>query len=221
MSGKENSEDGPKIEPSAEMVEALRDATEAVEARSVAVATEGGPEAEDLTMEALAAELETLKEEFESRCKELEEYIDRYTRLQAEFDNFRRRSLKEKQETLQYGHQNLIKDLLATVDNLERALEHADSDQETDSRSVLAGIELVRSEFLGALGKNGVRVVDPAGEPFDPNFHEAMGQVAAEDAAPNSVVEVLQKGYVLQDRMLRPARVLVAKQPDGQQTGES
>jgi molecular chaperone GrpE len=221
MSEKEKSEEGPKIEPSAEMAEALRDATAAVDARRAAGSTAGDPSTEGFTIEALATELEALKEEFESRCKELAEYTDRYTRLQAEFDNFRRRSIKEKQETLQYGQQNLIKDLLATVDNLERALEHADPDQDTDVGSVLAGVDLVRSELLGALGKNGVKVVDPAGEPFDPNYHEAMGQIPLEDTVPNSVVQVLQKGYVLQDRMLRPARVLVSKQPDGEETGGS
>jgi molecular chaperone GrpE len=161
-------------------------------------------------MEALIAELQSMKEEFESRCKEVDEVTDRYTRLQAEFENFRRRSLKEKQEALQYGQQNLIKDLLATVDNLERALDHTAPDQEADLNSVLEGVALVQREFLTALGKVGVKQLDPAGEAFDPNYHEAMGQVSAEGVEPNSVVQVLQKGYVLQDRMLRPARVLVA-----------
>ncbi|MFP6640778.1 MAG: nucleotide exchange factor GrpE, partial [Myxococcota bacterium] len=120
-----------------------------------------------------------------------------------------------------YGQQNLIKDLLSTVDNLERALEHGDLDQEADFQSVLDGLGLVHREFLAALGKCGVKVVDPGGEPFDPNHHEAMGQIPAEGAEPNTVVEVLQKGYLLQDRMLRPARVLVAKEPQDEGAGES
>jgi len=201
---------GPKIEPSEEMEEALREAEASVEALRGGTETSGSGSADEKTMEALIAELQSMKEEFEARCNEVEELTDRYTRLQAEFENFRRRSLKEKQEALQYGQQNLIKDLLATVDNLERALEHADPSQEIDLSSVLEGVGLVQREFLTALGKVGVKQVDPAGEAFDPNFHEAMGQIPVEGVEPNSVVQVLQKGYVLQDRMLRPARVLVA-----------
>ena len=211
MSDQKENGVGPKIEPSEEMEEALREATASVEARREGADTpSAATSADERTMEALIAELQSMKEEFEARCKEADEVTDRYTRLQAEFENFRRRSLKEKQEALQYGQQNLIKDLLATVDNLERALEHAAPGQEADLSSVLEGVALVQREFLTALGKLGVKQVDPAGEAFDPNYHEAMGQVPAEGVEPNSVVQVLQKGYVLQDRMLRPARVLVA-----------
>jgi molecular chaperone GrpE len=210
MSDQEEVAGGPQIEPSEEMEDALREATASVEARREGSENSTGASADEKTMEALIAELQSMKEEFEARCKEAEELKDRYARLQAEFENFRRRSLKEKQEALQYGQQNLIKDLLATVDNLERALEHADPGHESDLSSVLEGVALVQREFLTALGKVGVKQVDPAGEAFDPNFHEAMGQVPAQGVEPNSVVQVLQKGYVLQDRMLRPARVLVA-----------
>ena len=211
MSDQKENGAGPKIEPSEEMEEALREATASVEARREgADTTTAATSADERTMEALITELQAMKEEFEARCNEVAELTDRYTRLQAEFENFRRRSLKEKQEALQYGQQNLIKDLLATVDNLERALEHAAPGQDADLNSVLEGVALVQREFLTALGKEGVKQVDPAGEVFDPNFHEAMGQVSAEGVEPNSVVQVLQKGYVLQDRMLRPARVLVA-----------
>jgi molecular chaperone GrpE len=134
-------------------------------------------------------------------------------RLQAEFENFRRRSLKERQESLQYGHQNLVKDLLATVDNLERAIAHSAEDAAASMESVLQGVELVQSDLLGALGKHGVRVVEPIKESFDPAFHEAMGQVPDASVEANSVVQVLQKGYLINDRMLRPARVLVAREP--------
>jgi molecular chaperone GrpE len=134
-------------------------------------------------------------------------------RLQAEFENFRRRSLKERQESLQYGHQNLVKDLLASVDNLERALAHSQEDASADMESVVQGVELVKRELLGALGKHGVKVIEPLGEAFDPAFHEAMGQLPDASVEPNSVLEVLQKGYMINDRMLRPARVLLAREP--------
>ena len=221
MSEQDQNGSGPKIEPTPEMAEALKEATEAVEARRAGDASGQPLSVDERTVEALVGELQDLKEEFESRCKEVDDLTDRHTRLQAEFENFRRRSLKEKQEALQYGQQNLIKDLLSTVDNLERALEHGDLDQKTDVQSVLDGLDLVHREFLGALGKCGVKVVDPGGQPFDPSQHEAMGEISAEGAEPNTVVQVLQKGYLLQDRMLRPARVLVAKEPQGEEPEES
>jgi molecular chaperone GrpE len=205
-------EEVPAIATSDEMEAALREAAEAVDERR------RGPDAgeispDKMTIEMLSQELQSLKEEFEARCKELEEANDRHARLQAEFENFRRRNLKERQESLQYGHQNLVKDLLSTVDNLERAVGHTEQSDDVNLESVLQGVALVQREFLAALGKQGVKEIDPAGEPFDPTFHEAMGQVPDSAVAANTVVQVLQKGYLLQDRMLRPARVMVARAP--------
>lgn len=217
----DNNDDNPKLEPSDEMAAALREAEASLDERhrhgpggdppGSADGSERSPD--KLTIEMLSHELQSLKDEFESRTKELEEARERYVRLQAEFENFRRRTLKEKQESLRYGQQNLIKDLLSTVDNLERALGHGEQNADADLQSILQGVELVHRELLAALAKQGVKVVDPVGEPFDPAYHEAMGQVPSTEVPPNGVVQVLQKGYLLQDRMLRPARVLVAKAP--------
>lgn len=210
----ENEEAGASIEPSDELAEALRQAEVAVEDRRRDAGgddpAEASGSADKMTIELLSQELQSLKEAFEARNKELEEANERHLRLQAEFENFRRRTLKEKQESLQYGQQNLIKDLLSAVDNLERALGHVDENSDADLQSVLQGVELVHRELLAALGKHGVQVVDPEGEEFDPAYHEAMGQIPSDQVAPNGVVQVLQKGYLLKDRMLRPARVLVA-----------
>lgn len=210
----DDNEEGPVIEPSDEMAEALREAEEAVESRRRGAGDPATQSPDKITIELLSQELRSLKEAFESRCKELEEEKERFLRLQAEFENFRRRTLKEKQESLQYGQQNLVKDLLSPVDNLERALGHVEQNADADLQSVLQGVELVLREILAALGKHGVKSVDPAGQAFDPAFHEAMGQVPSSEVPPNGVVQVLQKGYMLQDRMLRPARVLVARAPE-------
>ncbi len=191
----------PSVEPSEELAEALREAAEAV----APPATDPG---ESDTAEAAGPGEEAL-----AQTGELDEARDRLVRLQAEFENFRRRSLKERQESLQYGHQNLVKDLLGTVDNLERAIAHSKEDASASMESVLKGVELVQRELLGALGKHGVKVVEPLKEVFDPTFHEAMGQLPDASVAPNSVLQVLQKGYLINDRMLRPARVLVAREP--------
>ncbi len=204
-------EDEPRITASDEMEEALREATESVSKPKPGAG--GAASADKMTIEMLSNELQSLKDEFESRGKELEEANDRHVRLQAEFDNFRRRSLKERQESLQYGHQNLVKDLLGAVDNLERALEHADQNMDADLQSVLQGVGLVHREILAAMGKHGVQSIDPVDAVFDPTFHEAMGQVPSATVEPNTVTQVLQKGYLLKDRMLRPARVMVARVP--------
>ena len=195
----QEAEESPTVEPGEELAQALREASESVTESEPA---EGSPSPEPDPEEKIAAQ-----------AAELEQAQDRLVRLQAEFENFRRRSLKERQESLQYGHQNLVKDLLATVDNLERAIAHSAEDAAASMESVLQGVELVQSDLLGALGKHGVRVVEPIKESFDPAFHEAMGQVPDASVEANSVVQVLQKGYLINDRMLRPARVLVAREP--------
>jgi len=224
--GSESSDDDPKIDPSDEMAAALAEATASVEKRAAAAAAGGGkppvPETgnlDKLTIEMLSEELQSLKNEYESKLKELEEANDRHLRLQAEFENFRRRTLKERQETLQYGHQNLVKDLLSTVDNLDRALEHASESEGADLQGILQGVDLVRRELLGALGKHGVTEVEAAGAHFDPAVHEAMGQLPDASAAPNTVLQVLQKGYLLRDRMMRPARVIVSRAPTPDKAG--
>ena len=142
---------------------------------------------------------------------ELAETSDRLIRLQADFDNFRKRALKERQEAFQYGSQNLFKDLLSVVDNLDRAIGHARESSGADLETFLQGVELVRRELMGVFGKHHVNEIEALGKPFDPALHEAMAQVEDDSVSPNTVVEVLQKGFALRDRLVRPARVVVAK----------
>ncbi len=140
---------------------------------------------------------------------------DKYVRLLADFDNFRRRAHKDRQDVIQFGHENLVKDLLSTVDNLDRAIEHAHQNDGGDLASLLQGVELVQRELSAVLAQHDVNVIDAEGSEFDPSLHEAMAQVQGDSAPPNSVIEVLQTGYRLRDRLLRPARVVVAKPPAG------
>lgn len=202
----EDEPSGGVLDAGSELEEALRAAEEAIDARGApAMSTD------KRTIEALATELRELREEHENVLKDRDEHKDRHLRLQAEFENFRRRNLKERQEALQYGHQNLVKDLLATVDNLDRAIEHTEESASTELQALLQGVELVRRELLGALAKHGVNPIEAQGKTFDPALHEAMSQVD-DDSVPNAtVVQVLQKGYQLRDRMLRPARVIVSR----------
>lgn len=187
-----------RLAPSEELEAALREAAEAVEARESARGSRGRAAG------AAAEELARVRQE-------LEQLKDRHLRLQADFENHRRRTLKEREETARYGHENLVKDLLATVDNLERAIDHARQSGGGDFQSMLQGVELVQRELLGALAKHGVEPIEPEGDPFDPNLHEAMAQEEADDVSPGTVVRVLQKGYRLRDRLLRPARVMVSR----------
>ena len=193
---------GGSVSPSPELEEALREATEAVEAREAK-----REESEVTEPEALRGELADLQEKM--------------IRLQADFDNFRRRALKERQEAHQYGHENLVKDLLASVDNLDRAIEHARKSDGGDFESMLQGVELVQRELLGALANHGVSEIEAGNVAFDPNVHEAMAQKEDDSVPANTVVEVFQKGYRLRDRLLRPARVVVSKPAAGGDEGEA
>ena len=196
-------ESAGSLAPSPELEEALREAAEAVEGRA-----RGEPRPEDTARvpgpspreSELAAELDVLR--------------DRSLRLHADFENFRRRAARERLEVEQYGHQNLVKELLTVVDNLDRAIDHATRSGGAELESLLQGVELVRRDLLGALGRYGVSRIEARGKPFDPARHEAMAQVDDEAVAPNTVVDELQPGYLLRDRLLRPARVVVSRRED-------
>jgi molecular chaperone GrpE len=178
--------------------------------------------AEELIQEATAAQ-ESRSDggavsELEAKVAELEEKLsttkDLLVRRQADFDNFRRRVLKERQDNQNYGHENFVKELLPVVDNLERALEHAKENEGAEILTgLLEGVELVSRELLGCLQKNGVKPIEAAGKMFDPTVHEAMGQAPDGSVPPNTVVQVFQNGYELRDHLLRPARVIVAMAP--------
>jgi molecular chaperone GrpE len=198
-------------------VEATGDATgDESQAEGAEPAPEGGGKPASLT-ERLAerlADLASPSEDIEKLQAEAKLAQERLMRMQADFENFRRRALKERTEDRQYGHQNLVKDLLSTVDNLDRAIDHAQGATgtgETGLQSLLEGVELVRRELLAALAKHGVSEIEAAGQPFDPSLHEAMAQREDLTVAANTVVEVLEKGYQLRSRLVRPSRVIVAQ----------
>ncbi len=200
------------IAPSAELEEALREAAEAVEAREEARKKPKGGGA----VVAVPREThERVLEELEQAKQEIDSLKERALRLQADFDNHRKRALKERQDAHSYGHEGLARDLLATVDNLDRAIDHAKQSESGDFESMLQGVELVRRELLGVLAHHAVTPVEALGQPFDPNVHEAMAQVESDEASSGTVMQVLQGGYQLRDRLLRPARVVVSRKPEG------
>ena len=137
----------------------------------------------------------------------LEEAENRYLRLQADFDNFRRRSRIELEASAKYRAQNIISDLLPAIDNFERALKMEVENEQ--AKSLKQGVEMVYRSLLDALKNEGVEVIESVGQEFDPHLHQAVMQAEDENYGPNIVVEEFQKGYMLKDRIIRPAMVKV------------
>jgi len=144
---------------------------------------------------------------------ELAEYKDRLLRALAETENVRRRAQREREDGSKYAIAGFAKDLLSAADNLRRALESLPESEAKDerTRSLLAGVAATERELLGVFERHGIKRIDPKGEVFDHNFHQAIFEAERPDQPSGSVVEVLQPGYVLHDRLLRPAMVGVAK----------
>jgi molecular chaperone GrpE len=144
---------------------------------------------------------------------ELAEYKDRLLRALAETENVRRRAQREREDASRYSIAGFAKDLLSAADNLRRALESLPESEAKDqrTRSLLAGVAATERELLGVFERHGIKRIDPQGEPFDHNLHQAIFEAERPDQPSGSVVEVLQPGYVLHDRLLRPAMVGVSK----------
>jgi len=211
-------EAGGTLPPNPELEDALREAMESVESAEH-VGSKPAAAEPDAAEPTTAADTADAGEPAEGDlAEEVKKSRDRLLRLQADFENFRRRALAERRDIYQYGHENLVKDLLTTVDNLDRAIGHARESGGGDIESFLEGVALVQREFLGILSNHSVNEVEAMGKPFDPAVHEAMAQLPEASVEPNTVIDVLQKGYQLRERLLRPARVIVAKAPE--QNGE-
>ncbi|GAA0135963.1 nucleotide exchange factor GrpE [Paenibacillus sp. YSY-4.3] len=146
--------------------------------------------------------------EVEALRAELEEQQQRMLRAQADFDNFRRRTQKEKEELGKYASAKLITELLPVIDNFERAI--ASGEQGADISSYAKGVEMIFRQLEGVLGSEGLKAMETIGEPFNPEFHQAIMQVESDEYEEGIVVEEVQKGYMLKDKVLRPAMVKVS-----------
>ena len=156
-------------------------------------------------------EVEALKKKLEEKEKEAKENYDRFLRMAADFENFKKRAAKEKEDYLKFANEDLIKAILPFVDNLERAVNHAEKVQDTGV--MIEGVRLTIQQIYQALNKFGLSSFESVGKPFDPAMHEAMLAVETDQHEPNQVLEEFQKGYLLNDRLLRPATVSVSKLP--------
>lgn len=162
-------------------------------------------EAPEVSIEGLQAQLASLAAAYESAKEQS-------LRSQAEAQNARRRAEQDIEKAHKFGQEKIVNDLLPVVDNLERALGAIDSSNEA-LNAFAEGIQLTLKSFVDALARHQVLVVNPHGEPFDPNLHQAVSAVPNPDVEPNTVINVFQKGYTLHGRLVRPAMVVVSKAP--------
>ena len=196
--------------------EETSEANERAEASAAETQPSAAPEEDDSEAEADAEAaveadpLDDLNAKLEEALAQLEGYRDQALRAEAEMQNVRRRAERDVANAHKFALEKFLGKLVSVVDSLEKAIESAEQADRTGD-PIVEGVQLCLKLLLDLLEKENVRVLDPVGEPFDPQYHEAMSMIENPDVEPNSVVLVVQKGYVLNDRLVRPAMVMVAK----------
>lgn len=158
---------------------------------------------------ALTQQLEELK----TRAAKADEHWDRLLRTTADFDNFKKRAARERQDAARYANESLIQKLIPVLDNFENAQAAAQTSQGNGMESLQTGIAMVHQQLKSTLAEAGLEEVEAGGKPFDPNLHEAVSQQESADVPEGHVLQQLRKGYKLRERLLRPASVVVAKKP--------
>lgn len=160
--------------------------------------------------EAPLTEEEKLAQELEKANEQIEEQKDKYLRLSAEFDNYRKRTMKEKAELIQNGGEKSISSILPIVDDFERALKNMET--ATDVAAVKEGVELIYNKFMSVLGQNGVKVIETKEQPLDTDYHEAIAVIPApNEALKGKILDCVQTGYILNDKVIRHAKVVVGE----------
>lgn len=160
-------------------------------------------------------EVDNLKRELEAKEKETKENHDKWLRLNAEFDNFKKRMQREKSDFFKYAGENILRDFLPLMDDLERAVKAVKKNQKVED--FIIGIEMIMNKIKNSLASNWVKQVNCVGQPFDPNKHEAVSKVSTTEHENNTIIEELRKGYMYHDRLLRPAMVIVAENISGKE----
>ncbi|MFT6068570.1 MAG: molecular chaperone GrpE [Bacteriovoracaceae bacterium] len=140
-----------------------------------------------------------------------EDFKSKFMYLAAEMENMRRRYEREKEGLIKFGNEKVLSGLLDVVDNLDRSIEAVSADEDEKIKNIVTGLDMVRNQFMEVLTKNGLEEVEALGKEFDPNFHEALAQQPCEGKEDQEVLSVFQKGYILNGRLLRAAKVVVVK----------
>ena len=166
-------------------------------------------ETEDDSVAEVKDPLKELQAKLESKEEEAKETYDRLLRVSADFENYKKRSTREMEEFRKYANQSLLKEMLSVVDNLELAISSSNNEQESD-KNLIEGLNLTLNEILRVLEKFNVKPIEARGKTFDPAFHEAVMREETDDFPEKTVISEFQKGYLIHDRLLRPAMVVVA-----------
>lgn len=189
---------GKKKEKQEPVEQAATDtAAEKVEASETAQQQPAAEESVDLVAELDKAKAESL------------ELRDKMLRMAAEQENFKKRMQRERENALKYAEEDILKELLPTLDNLQRAIEQGHGS--SDASVLLEGVEMTSKGLLNTLEKFGLKAIDKVGEPFDPNFHEALAAEHSDDVPENMILQEYQRGYMFKDRLIRAAKVVVSK----------
>ncbi len=152
-------------------------------------------------------------EELMAKAAKADDHWDRLLRQTADFDNYKKRAARERQEGIKYANESLLEKLVPVMDNFDMALAAASQPQTGSAESLKAGVGMIATQFKTALTESGLEEIDALGKPFDPNWHEAVSQQESADLPEGQVVQQLRKGYKLRDRLLRPAMVIISKKP--------
>lgn len=189
--------------------------TETTEEQILKDAQEIKAEADEIKAdtEEIKEELQEIKEELDAKkaAEGEEDYKGKFFYLAAEMDNMKKRFEREKSNLVKFGNEKVLSGLLEVVDNLDRTVDAIANDEDEKVKNIYQGVEMVRTQFLGVLKSNGLEKIEALGEIFDPNFHEAMAQMPAEGKKDQEVIQVYQHGYSLNGRLLRAAKVVIAK----------
>jgi molecular chaperone GrpE len=169
------------------------------------------PDNGDAAGTAVIHDLEALQARMSDAEQKRDEYLDLLQRTRADFENYQKRALREMIQERKYAHADLAHDLLAALVNLDRATTAAG--QAGDKSPLAQGVTLVQTQLLDILRRHGITRIEAQGKPFDPNQHQAVMQQPSPDVRPNSVVQVLEQGFMIHDRVLRPAKVIVSTAP--------
>ncbi len=177
------------------------------------------PAAVEPEVVAVEDETEELRRQLTQALEESKVNQEQYLRTLADMENLRKRTQRDKEDLAKFANESILRDILPVIDNLERAVEHAE--QAESDEGLFEGVQLTLTQFSQLLEKFGVEPVDAIGQPFDPAYHQAMGQLESEEHPVNTVVQQMQKGYQLNKRLLRPAFVMLAKAPAVVETEEN
>ncbi|NOQ42030.1 MAG: nucleotide exchange factor GrpE [Desulfuromusa sp.] len=177
------------------------------------------PDSAELEVEVMQDDADQLRTELTQALEEAKIHQEQYLRTLADMENLRKRTQRDKEQLVKFANEGILREILSVIDNLERAVEHAEQADNDDG--LLEGVQMTLTQFGQVLNRCGVEPVEAVGQPFDPAFHQAMGQLESEEYPVNTVIQQAQKGYQLNNRLLRPAFVMLAKAPIIEATEET